>query len=82
MTADALLRWMAAHRAPDAACSRCGATQIAYFRDHLERPVGWCCVGAAVREPDIDRAAIARRIHDLGHDRTAEGCQSCIEAER
>lgn len=80
VTTDQLMAWMAGHRAPTTACSRCGKPQVAYFRDHLERPIGPCCVGAAVKQADFDRKAIARRIHDLAHDCPAEGCQTCIQA--
>ena len=52
MTADALLRWMAGHRVAPDGCSRCGRPNVVYFRDHAERPVGFCCV--------IDAAAHAR----------------------
>lgn len=79
MTVDGLMAWMAGHRVPDTRCSRCGATQIAYFRDHLERPVGMCCLMAARTAAEVDKAAVNRRLRSI-HDCPADGCRSCTEA--
>lgn len=82
MTADALLRWMRGHRIAPDACARCGRTNVVYFRDYAERPIGFCCVidaaafaraRATVDEhgealPPILRDAIARRLADLARD--------------
>jgi hypothetical protein len=83
MTADDLFRWMARKRAPEPACFRCGRPQVAFFRDHLERPIGLCCTSEAVREAEgavyVDSRAIRRRLHELTHDCPAEGCPTCME---
>lgn len=78
-SADELFRWMAGRRVRDTSCSRCGSTQIAYFRDYLERPVGPCCVGASARQAAAEQAAIDRRIHEHAHG-LADRCPSCLEA--
>lgn len=62
MTGDALFAWMRGHRIDPDGCSRCGRPNIVYFRDHAERPVGFCCV--------VDAAAIAREANP--YDETAE----------
>lgn len=80
MTADELFRWMARKRAADPVCFRCGRPQVAFFRDHLERPIGLCCTTEAVREADVDTRAIRRRLIQLTHDCPAEGCPTCQEA--
>lgn len=79
MTADQLMSWMSVRRIAPPGCSICGRVQVAYFRDHLERPVGPCCLFAARTAAEVDVAAVNRRLRSI-HDCPAEGCQSCIEA--
>ena len=78
MNRDNRFMWLAAHRVPPKGCSRCGLTQIAYYRDADEQPVGQCCVGLAAYRATVDAAG--RRVRSLGHDCPAEGCQACADA--
>lgn len=47
MTRDELFAWMRDHRAPPKGCAICGLEQLTYFRDHAERPIGFCCIAKA-----------------------------------
>ena len=68
MTADQLFDWMRDHRVPPKGCSRCGLTQIAYYRDANEQPVGQCCVGLAAYRATVDAARIQERLRGLRDD--------------